>query len=471
MGCGTCANNDGSGTPTGCKNNGTCSSGGCNKLEVFDWLANMELPSGQKQFDCVEVRFKNGRKVFCQNVNNLNLKVGDAIAIESSPGYDIGVVTVVGEMARLQMSKKKVAVDSADVKKIYRQATEADIEKWQEARELENDTMHRARKMAVELNLVMKISDVEYQGDKSKATFYYTAEDRVDFRELIKIMADTFKVRIEMRQIGARQEASRLGGIGSCGRELCCSTWLTDFRSVSTSAARYQQLSLNPQKLAGQCGKLKCCLNYELDMYLEVFKQIPSVNTKLATKKGTAICIKIDIFKRMMWFVLEGQFGIPPVALSAKRVQDVLDMNKNDEKPDDLNDYTEVVIDDSPDYDNVVGQDSLTRFDSKSKGKARGGKRRSGGGKGPQAKGGGGNPRQGAKGNSEGGVQAKQDGQPKSQGQGGGRNKRRKPGGGGSNTQNPQGQKRSPNKPRPSGGGPRGKSGGDKGPANNTPSS
>ncbi|MGZ5304900.1 MAG: PSP1 domain-containing protein, partial [Bacteroidia bacterium] len=265
---------------------------------------------------------------------------------------------------RLQMRKKNVLPESEEVKKVYRTAKQNDIEKWQEAQGLEKATMYRARTMAIQLNLQMKISDVEYQGDKTKAIFYYTADERVDFRELIKVMADEFKVRIEMRQIGARQEAGRLGGIGSCGRELCCSTWLTDFRSVSTSAARYQQLSLNPMKLAGQCGKLKCCLNYELDSYLDALKDFPEVNnTKLETDKGRAFHQKTDIFKRTMFFSYTDE---PDnfIALSVDRVKEVMEMNKNGTRPAALEIKTEIkIVEKKPDYENVVGQDSLTRFD------------------------------------------------------------------------------------------------------------
>jgi len=274
MGCSTCATGK-DGQPKGCKNNGTCGSDGCNKLTVFDWLANMTLPNGVEPFNCVEIRFKNGRKQFFHNPENLTLSIGDVVATEASPGHDVGVVTLTGELVRVQMKKKKVKEDSEEVLKIYRKASQRDIDVWQEARDKEDKMKVRAREIAIRLDLRMKISDIEFQGDGSKATFYYTAEERVDFRQLIKEFAREFNTRIEMRQIGFRQEAARLGGIGSCGRELCCSTWLTDFRSVNTSAARYQQLSLNPQKLAGQCGKLKCCLNYELDTYLDALKVFP----------------------------------------------------------------------------------------------------------------------------------------------------------------------------------------------------
>ena len=364
MGCSSCST--GGGTPRGCKNNGTCSSGGCDKLGVFDWLANMQLPSGKSQFDILEIRFKNSRKAFYRNIKGLSLNVGDVVVVESSPGYDVGVVSIVGELARIQVQKKAANFKPHEARQILRIATQEDVDKWVAARGKEYETMHQSREMAIRLNLEMKISDVEFQGDGSKATFYYTADARVDFRQLIKDMADTFRVRIEMRQIGARQESSRLGGIGSCGRELCCSTWLTDFRSVSTSAARYQQLSLNPQKLAGQCGKLKCCLNFELDMYLEAVKGFPSTNIKLYTKKGSAFHIKTDVFKRLMWYIYEsdepGASGM--IALTPERVAEVIKMNKAKENPIDLKDFKEeIVVPKVDDYTNVVGQDDLSRFD------------------------------------------------------------------------------------------------------------
>ncbi|MDB2697666.1 regulatory iron-sulfur-containing complex subunit RicT [Crocinitomicaceae bacterium] len=365
MGCSSCST--GGGTPRGCKNNGTCSSGGCDKLGVFDWLANMQLPSGKSQFDILEIRFKNSRKAFYRNIKGLSLNVGDVVVVESSPGHDVGVVSIVGELARIQVQKKAANFKPHEARQILRIATQEDVDKWVAARGKEYETMHQSREMAIRLNLEMKISDVEFQGDGSKATFYYTADGRVDFRQLIKDMADTFRVRIEMRQIGARQESSRLGGIGSCGRELCCSTWLTDFRSVSTSAARYQQLSLNPQKLAGQCGKLKCCLNFELDMYLEAVKGFPSTNIKLYTKKGSAFHIKTDVFKRLMWYIYEsdepGASGM--IALTPERVAEVIKMNKAKENPIDLKDFKEeIVVPKVDDYTNVVGQDDLSRFDN-----------------------------------------------------------------------------------------------------------
>lgn len=334
-------------------------------MEVYDWLANMELPSGQTPYDILEIRFKNSRKSFYRNTKALNLQVGDVVVVESSPGFDVGVVSIVGELARIQVNKKSPNFKHAEARKILRIASQEDIDKWIKARSLEREVMYKSRTLAVNLGLEMKISDVEYQADLTKATFYYTAEGRVDFRQLIKDMADEFKIRIEMRQIGARQEASRLGGIGSCGRELCCSTWLTDFRSVSTAAARYQQLSLNPQKLAGQCGKLKCCLNYELDMYLDAIKAFPKGDLKLRTEKGTATHIKTDVFKKQMWYAYDGDAGVGSglIPLHPDRVREIISMNRDGKKPADLNDYMDAEVITEPDYTNVVGQDSLNRFE------------------------------------------------------------------------------------------------------------
>jgi cell fate regulator YaaT (PSP1 superfamily) len=320
------------------------------------------MPEGQSAYELVEVRFKNSRKAFYRNANNLSLQVGDVVAVDTAPGYDIGGVSALGELARIQVQKKAPNLKVAECKKIFQIANQEQIDKWIQGRGLERDLLTQSRTLALNLKLDMKISDVEYQGDLSKATFYYTAESRIDFRQLIKDMADRFKVRIEMRQIGSRQEASRLGGIGSCGRELCCSTWLTDFRSVSTSAARYQQLSLNPQKLAGQCGKLKCCLNYELDMYLDSIKSMPKVDGKLHTEKGDAIHMKTDVFKRIIWYAYKGETGM--VALSPERVAEIKKLNKEGVKPKDLAEYAQVKEKvEEIGYQNVVGQDSLTRFE------------------------------------------------------------------------------------------------------------
>lgn len=376
MGCSGCStgrgnhNQNNNGIPAGCNNNGACgTTGGCNKLNVFDWLGNMRMPDGQKAFDMVEVRFKNSRKDFFKNVNNLSLVIGDVVAVEAAQGHDIGVVSLTGELVRLQMKKRNVSTSEDEVKKVYRKAKQNDIDKWQEAQKLEVSTMFKARTIALRLGLQMKLSDVEYQGDKSKAIFYYTADERVDFRELIKLLAEEFKVRIEMRQIGARQEASRLGGIGACGRELCCSTWLTDFRTVSTSAARYQQLSLNPLKLAGQCGKLKCCLNYELDSYVDALKEFPTIENKyLQTQRGEAFHQKTDIFKGVMWFSYKHEPDVF-IPMKAEQVKVVIAKNEKGEKPEDLvaavinQKVKSEVIEHT--FENVVGQDSLTRFDKK----------------------------------------------------------------------------------------------------------
>ena len=376
MACSSCSTGK-DGQPKGCKNNGTCGTDGCNKLTVFDWLSNMSLPNGVEPFNCVEVRFKNGRKHFFKNPENLSLSIGDVVATEASPGHDVGMVSLTGELVKVQMKKKKVGIDSEEVLKIYRKASQKDIDVWEEARDREDKMKVRAREIAIRLNLSMKISDIEFQGDASKATFYYTADDRVDFRQLIKEFAREFSTRIEMRQIGLRQEAARLGGIGSCGRELCCSTWLTDFRSVSTSAARYQQLSLNPQKLAGQCGKLKCCLNYELDTYLEALKAFPKTDTKLYTKKGTAVCQKIDIFQGFLWYAYEGEW-MNWHKLTAEQASKIVESNKKKEDVGSLEEF-EVVLqmqEEKPDFNNVVGQDSLTRFDRPSRPKKKRNKKR-----------------------------------------------------------------------------------------------
>ncbi|MGB3152033.1 MAG: regulatory iron-sulfur-containing complex subunit RicT [Maribacter sp.] len=362
MGCSSCSTGK-DGQPKGCKNNGTCGTDGCNKLTVFDWLSNMALPNGEKPFEFVEVRFKNSRKEFFKNSENLSLSIGDIVATQAQSGHDIGMVTLVGELVRVQMKRKKVDFKLEDFPKVYRKASQKDIDIWQKCRDREEEIKKRAREIAIILKLQMKISDVEFQGDGSKATFYYTADERVDFRQLIKDMAKAFGIRIEMRQIGYRQEAQRLGGIGSCGRELCCSTWLTDFRSVSTSAARYQQLSLNPQKLAGQCGKLKCCLNYELDVYLDALKDFPSQDTKLFTEKGLAFCQKTDIFKETLWFSYKDEPGNWHV-LSKHQVNEILEKNKRKEKVASLEMYAlENPVKEKVVFENVVGQDSLTRFD------------------------------------------------------------------------------------------------------------
>ncbi len=376
MACTSCSpGNDG--LPKGCKNNGTCGTDSCNKLTVFNWLSNMSLPSGETPFNCVEVRFKNGRKHYYKNTENLSLSIGDIVATQANSGHDIGMVTLTGELVRVQMKRKKIKEDDEEtVLKIYRKATQKDIDIWVKVREKEEVMKVKARQFAIDLKLQMKISDIEYQGDGSKATFYYTAEERVDFRELIKLFAREFKTRIEMRQVGFRQEAARLGGIGSCGRELCCSTWLVDFRSVSTSAARFQQLSLNPQKLAGQCGKLKCCLNYELDSYQDALKDFPKTETKLHTEKGTAVCQKTDIFKGLMWYAYEGEW-MNWHKLTIHQAKEIIDLNKKKTKVASLEEYAAELIEDTKiDFENVVGQDSLTRFDNPKRSRKRNNNRR-----------------------------------------------------------------------------------------------
>ncbi|WP_228063707.1 regulatory iron-sulfur-containing complex subunit RicT [Faecalibacter rhinopitheci] len=367
MGCGSCGTST-SGLPKGCNNNGACGTGadGCGKLSVFDWLSNMKLPNGQEPFNFVEVRFKNDRKFYYKNENGISLNVGEIIAVEGTPGHDIGIVTLTGELVRIQMKKKNLSWEGEDIKKVYRKANQKDVETWQEFREKEKQTMIDARIMAKKLDLEMKICDVEYQGDGAKVTFYYTAEGRVDFRQLIKEYASKFSVRIEMKQIGFRQEAAKIGGIGSCGRELCCSTWLTDFRSVSTAAARYQQLSINSQKLAGQCGKLKCCLNYELDSYLDALNHFPSIESKFETEKGFAQCVKIDVFKKEMWFSYE-RGSVVWYKFPIEDVQEFLLMNKNGKKTEPLEDLAKNIIENIPDFSDVIEENSLERFERKEK--------------------------------------------------------------------------------------------------------
>ena len=315
---------------------------GCAKLEAFDWLQN--IPSYPGDSDLVEVRFKNTRKGYFWNSNKLRLRLGDIVAVEASPGHDIGIVSLTGELVVRQLRKNNVSPDSDDLKKIYRKAKSVDIEKWQEAISLEHDTMIRSRRIAEKLNLDMKIGDVEYQGDRTKAIFYYIADERVDFRELIKVLADEFKVRIEMKQIGARQEAGRIGGIGSCGRVLCCSSWMTSFVSVTTSAARYQEVSLNPQKLAGQCSKLKCCLNYEVHCYLDAQKDFPDKSVVLETDKGPAYHQKTDIYRRIMWYTYEqtGEAATNLFPLSIERIHEIIRINKSGKKVADLTENQKV---------------------------------------------------------------------------------------------------------------------------------
>jgi cell fate regulator YaaT (PSP1 superfamily) len=331
----------------------------CCKLDEFDWMKDVTLPSSVPVFDCVEVRFKNSRKEFFRITDGIDIKVGDVVAVEASPGHDIGIVSLVGETARLQMKRKKIDADSTEIKKLY------DIEKWVQAVEKEPKTIIKSRQIAGELKLEMKVNDVEYQGDNTKAIFYYTAEERVDFRELIKKLAEAFKIRIEMKQIGVRQEAARLGGIGSCGRELCCATWMTSFKSVTTTAAKAQQLSLNPQKLAGQCSKLKCCLNYEYDTYIEALKEFPDQDLILKTLKGDAIHQKSDIFNKQLWYAYVGNPN-NFIALSLDKVKHIISLNEKNKKPQNLEDFAEF-IEEKNDFGEIVELDDLNRFDKKRK--------------------------------------------------------------------------------------------------------
>jgi cell fate regulator YaaT (PSP1 superfamily) len=360
MGCACGTTKDGA--VSGCKNNGACGTGGCNKMNVFDWLSNMDIPVEDK-FKVVEVRFKNGRKEFYRNSENLNLTTGDAVVVEVPNGHHIGYVSLQGELVRLQMQKKKVNNDD-EVKKIYRLAHQKDLEKFEEVKKRELPTLYRTREIIRDLKLEMKLSDIEYQADNMKATFFYSADDRVDFRELIKLLAGEFKIRVEMRQISLRQEAGRLGGIGVCGRELCCATWLSDFKNVSTSAARYQNLSLNPSKLSGQCGRLKCCLNYELETYMEALEDIPKIESPLLTEKGEATLQKTDIFRKIMWFGFNEENTWYP--LNINRVNHILQMNREGKKPASLE--LDVEVEKIP--VETLNSD-LARMDQKFKGKSK----------------------------------------------------------------------------------------------------
>jgi len=364
MSCTNCSTNI---KPNGCNNNGTCDTGNCEKLSVFDWLSNMAMPCSYEPYNFLEIRFKNGRKHFFKNTEKLKLSIGDVVAVEGNPGHDVGVVSLTGELVKVQMNKKNVSPESEDIKRIYRLATQRDIDIWQNARSKEYSTQYRGREIINRLGLKMKLSDVEYQGDGNKATFYYTADDRVDFRQLIRDLSSAFSIRVEMKQVGLRQEAARLGGVGSCGRELCCSTWLTDLRKVNTAAARYQQLSLNPQKLAGQCGKLKCCLNYELDTYLDALQVFPKQDTILKTERGNAIFVKMDIFKKLLWYTYKEERS-KWFKLTLNQVQEIIDINNNNELISSLEDYEADALEpQKKEFENVVGQDSLTRFDAPKK--------------------------------------------------------------------------------------------------------
>jgi cell fate regulator YaaT (PSP1 superfamily) len=345
---------------------------GYNKLDSYNWLK--DLPYDISEDEIVEVRFKNTRKGFFRNINGLRLEIGDVVAVEASPGHDIGRISMVGALVGEQVKKLKSMPSLDDMKKVYRKAKPADVQKWEEAKKLEDHTMYRSRKLAEEIGLNMKIGDVEYQGDKTKAIFYYIADVRVDFRQLIKVLAEEFRVRIEMRQIGARQEAGRIGGIGSCGRELCCSTWITNFISVTTTHAKYQELSLNPQKLAGQCSKLKCCLNYELDCYLDAQKNFPSREIPLEALDGTSWFQKMEIHKGLYWYSSDQHSSVNLTPVPVARVREIQEMNRKGKKIDRL-----VKLDDNwealaPVSEDLLENNSLTRFDAPAK---QGGNKRS----------------------------------------------------------------------------------------------
>lgn len=335
----------------------------CSKLDDYNWLR--DLPETGKETDIVEIRFKNTRKGFYRNVNQLRLNRGDIVAVEASPGHDIGVVALTGNLVLKQLHKYGIRPDSEDIRKVYRKAKDADLDKWKEAIKKEHETMIRSRTFADRLKLNMKIGDVEFQGDKTKAIFYYIADERVDFRQLIKDLAEAFRVRIEMKQIGARQEAGRIGGIGSCGRELCCATWITNFVSVTTAAARYQEVSLNPQKLAGQCGKLKCCLNYEVTSYVDAQKDFPDRNIILKTKQGEAYFQKTDIYRGIYWYSFDKGSATNLIPVSVERVKEIIRLNKKNVIPENLIDFEEISDAQEDDYSDVIGQDSLTRFEDK----------------------------------------------------------------------------------------------------------
>tara|TARA_Y100000589_G_scaffold322431_1_gene355345 strand:+ start:14029 stop:15213 length:1185 start_codon:yes stop_codon:yes gene_type:complete len=364
MGCSSCSIGL-DGQPRGCRNNGRCGSCGCGSKTVFDWLEGIAIPNGSKAFDIVEVRFKNNRKGFYRARPGSKFYVGDVVTLNLNPGVDVGVVSLTGELVKSQMSARKVR-DDHEIKKVMHKATKEEIEVWHKARQREDTTRLEAREIIKRLGIPMKLTDVEFQGDNKKATFFYIADDRVDFRELVRELAGKFGIRIDMRQIGARQEAARVGGIGSCGRELCCSVWLSDFRSVSTGAARYQQLALDPIKLAGQCGKLKCCLNFELDQYVESVKEFPSPHAKIFTQKGKAVVFKMDIFKRIVYFLQLGDYGGGPIALPVEEANKLIAKSQGGEKIASISEFAipEDVEEIDHTYSNVVGQDDLTRFDN-----------------------------------------------------------------------------------------------------------
>lgn len=372
MGCGSC----GTGKPNGCKSNGGCSTGGCNRMNTYDWLVNLPIADVDDVCRVIEVSFNNGsRKDFFRNNSLQYFEKGELISVEGVSGFDVGEVSLTGEVVRLQLKKKGVDEFNPDMKKVLRRATDRDIEIWRQNKAREKDALTRSRAIARQLNLNMKMSEVEIQADGKKATFFYIADDRVDFRELIKIYASEFKLKVEMRQIGSRQEAGKVGGIGSCGRELCCATWLSDFKSVNTTAARYQNLSINQTKLSGQCGRLKCCLNYELDTYLDALQGFPENADMLQVSRGTATLIKKDIFKNLMWYVLPDSTKQYP--LTIERVKKIRSLNQQNIIPEEL-EAVEVTSSKAkevePEFVDVVGHislRSLEKADKKKQQKAR----------------------------------------------------------------------------------------------------
>ena len=369
MGCGSCGTSKNGGLPGGCKDHGSCRSGGCNRLNVHDWLSLIPVADFSKPFPFVEVSFNHGsRKEYFKAQNPLQYEKGDFVTVESSLGFDVGIVSLTGELVKLQMKKKGVKEKSDEIRKLLHKSTENEIRRLEENKKGEKEKMIRARVISRELNLDMKIAEVEVQADGKKATFFYTADDRVDFRELIRRFAIDFKVKVEMRQIGIRQEAAKVGGIGSCGRELCCSTWLNDFKSVSTTAARYQNLSINQTKLSGQCGRLKCCLNYELDTYMDALRVFPSNVDRIKTKTGTAFLQKKDIFKNLMWYSYDKSNTLYPLTID--RVKEISEFNKQGIFPDDLQAVEvtkKTIATEKTDFVDVVGQFSLKGLERASK--------------------------------------------------------------------------------------------------------
>ena len=357
MGCTTC----GTGKPNGCKSNGGCSSGGCNRLNVFDWLSDLPVDDQRNECKIVEISFNQGsRKDYYTNNTATTFSKGDIVAVEGISGFDVGTVNLTGELIRLQLKRKRLNEDNGDFKRILRLATDNDIAKWKETKLREREVLIRSRAIARQLNLNLKMSEVEIQADARKATFYYIADERVDFRELIRLYANEFKVKVEMKQIGARQEAGKIGGIGSCGRELCCSTWLTDFKSVNTNAARYQNLSINQTKLSGQCGRLKCCLNYELDTYLDALQYFPEDADVIEVARGRAFLVKKDIFRNLMWYTMADSTKHYP--LTIETVKKIKEQNQQGIKPAAL-ETVEIISDKpkevEPEFVDVVGQISL----------------------------------------------------------------------------------------------------------------